>query len=143
MLLVCGDYRKVPQRTSKNDSNKQSSVCRSTGTERTDQLSRQPVGQVYNPINISKESKEGGKRGWSRAGGADRCIGNGNFYPNDIQEAKSLTMWGHGGWLVLFHARDIPNLMHLPAPLVFVDKPFGLACHVGLPRRYCVNQTNF
>ena len=102
-----------------------------------------PVGQVYNPINISKESKEGGKRGWSRAGGADRCIGNGNFYPNDIQEAKSLTMWGHGGWLVLFHARDIPNLMHLPAPLVFVDKPFGLACHVGLPRRYCLNQTNF
>lgn len=102
-----------------------------------------PVGQVYNPINISKESKEGGKRGWGRAGGADRCIGNGNFYPNDIQEAKSLTMWGHGGWLVLFQARDIPNLMHLPAPLVFVDKSFGLACHVGLPRRYCVNQTNF
>lgn len=75
-----------------------------------------PVGQVYNPINISKESKEGGKRGWNRAC-ADRCIGNGSFYPNDIQEAKSLPLWGHGGWLVLFHARDIPNLMHLQHPL--------------------------
>lgn len=54
-----------------------------------------PVGQVYNPINISKESRREGREAGTEH--ADRCIGNGSFYPNDIQEAKSLTLWGHGG----------------------------------------------
>lgn len=36
-----------------------------------------------------------------------------------------------GSWRLAdpFHARDIPNLMHLQHPC-FVDKPFGLVCHV-------------
>lgn len=45
-----------------------------------------------------------------------------------------------GGRLDLITQRDSPSLMLL-APLVFADEPFRMASRVGLPRRYCVNQT--